>query len=654
MKKNLIILAGMAVLISAVSCSIEESNIDPIPADPRVPMTFTAGEFTKTSLVPGDNENAVHWSAGDAISIFDGTNNNEFTLTEGAGTASAKFEGEAVPDQTYYALYPYSETASLSGTTITSITSSLPAEQQYVGATFDTMLNPSVAVADGDNNLAFHNVASILQINVSGLKSKSVREIQISADKSLTGEYTVDMSGNAFSASASGTEISGVRLLVDSADMETDPNFNGSISCYAVVLPGTYANLKISVIYSDNSYSEKSFENVTLVASDGNYVNVNASQATANEQGLYGLFMAGQDIYIGGKAYNKSQYSDDEIVYVTKSMSIYSGSKVSYDGKIFFIDIEDPESPVTLGNIGDVVIIGSNPSNKPLLVKSDRYLNAPSNLSTSELDKGRVVLYNLTLDFSEITNASNGNYRAFVVNSVFGELTFDNCDILLSPNVVENVNGANAMIALTSSSRSVDEINIMNCNIRVPAASENYIFFSGSTSQTMNSFVFSNNIVYCYPQNEATSNFALIRSALSTDQAPNQGLEISSINIENNTFINTNTASNFAVYTRQIGNVSIVDNLAWSEQLSSNSGILRYSSIQGGTASHNLAYVGSYTGEQARAWQICYGGNSGLFEGAEQFTVLRDDEDPFNGGTFDFDNVVFVPNTTYASYGAQR
>ena len=173
MKKNLIILAGMAVLISAVSCSIEENKIDPIPTDPRVPMTFTAGEFTKTSLVPGDNENAVLWSAGDAISIFDGTNNNEFTLTDGAGTASAKFEGEAVPDKTYYALYPYSETASLSGTTITS---SLPAEQQYVGATFDTMLNPSVAVADGNNNLAFHNVASILQINVSGLQSKSVRE----------------------------------------------------------------------------------------------------------------------------------------------------------------------------------------------------------------------------------------------------------------------------------------------------------------------------------------------------------------------------------------------------------------------------------------------------------------------------------------------
>lgn len=101
MKKNLIILAGMAVLISAVSCSIEESNIDPIPTDPRVPMTFTAGEFTKTSLVPGENENTVLWSAGDAISIFDGSSNNEFTLTEGANTASAKFEGEAVPDQTY-------------------------------------------------------------------------------------------------------------------------------------------------------------------------------------------------------------------------------------------------------------------------------------------------------------------------------------------------------------------------------------------------------------------------------------------------------------------------------------------------------------------------------------------------------------------------
>ena len=375
MKKNLIILAGMAVLISAVSCSIEENKIDPIPADPRVPMTFTAGEFTKTSLVPGDNENAVHWSAGDAISIFDGTNNNEFTLTDGAGSASAKFEGEAVPGKKYYALYPYSASAKFNGTVITSL---LPAEQQYVGATFDTMLNPSVAVADENNNLAFHNVASILQINVSGLQSKSVREIQISADKSLTGEYTVAMSNTEpYAAVAStGTEISGLRLLVDSADMETEQNSEGNISCYAVVLPGTYDNLKISVIYSDNSYSEKSYQGVTLVASDGNYVNVDASQATANNRGLYGLFMAGQDIYIGGKAYNKSQYEENMIKLFSSTTigSIYNTSKdkegnILYgDGTIIFV--EQGATVTNFGNAGNIVVVGNDPENKPIINKT--------------------------------------------------------------------------------------------------------------------------------------------------------------------------------------------------------------------------------------------------------------------------------------------
>lgn len=636
----------MAVLISAVSCSIEENKIDPIPADPRVPMTFTAGEFTKTSLDP-DKENAVHWSAGDAISIFDGTNNNEFTLTEGAGTASAKFEGEAVPDKTYYALYPYSETASLSGTTITS---SLPAEQQYVGATFDTMLNPSVAVADGDNNLAFHNVASILQINVSGLpNSKSVREIQISADKSLTGEYTVAMSNTEpYAAVAStGTEISGLRLLVDSADMEPDPNLNGSISCYAVVLPGTYANLKISVIYSDNSYSEKSFENVTLAASDGKYVNVDASQATANDRGLYGLFMAGQDIYIGGKAYNKSQFTDstpddnteDNIKKVINTNStIYAGSSLLGDGKIIFVDIQEQKAPLKIAAAGDIIVVGNDPENKPIV---NRTVNT---LQSSNTDNSRLILANLKIDLQD-TETPN---IAFSPNSTFGELVFDNCEILMHESKY--------LVGITNASHSIDKIVFTNCDIRIPAGTENknrYIVHTGTVDTAVKEVEFTNNVLYC-PADYIYNFRAFSGNTYDTSSNVTNSTDIESLVFNNNTLVNLRYQNSALLVCDNISYAEISKNIVYFNQSYSANNSINF-----------LIATTSYPTSAECSDNIVY--DSNVVEGVPAYNMFYHSQ--YNNGVLgsnpvvltdsplqdtDFEKGIFTPTSEYASYGAQR
>ena len=639
----------MAVLISAVSCSIEENKIDPIPADPRVPMTFTAGEFTKTSLDP-DKENAVHWSAGDAISIFDGTNNNEFTLTEGAGTtASAKFEGEAVPDKTYYALYPYSETASLSGTTITS---SLPAEQQYVGATFDTMLNPSVAVADGDNNLAFHNVASILQINVSGLpNSKSVREIQISADKSLTGEYTVAMSNTEpYAAVAStGTEISGLRLLVDSADMEPDPNLNGSISCYAVVLPGTYDNLKISVIYSDNSYSEKSFENVTLVASDGKYVNVDASQATANDRGLYGLFMAGQDIYIGGKAYNKSQYEENMIKLFSSTTkgSIYNTSKdeegnILYgDGTIIFV--EQGATVTNFGNAGNIVVVGNDPENKPTINKTGY-----SNLNVLSDGSSKVVFANVILDLTKMTVIQNYAFVASGMN--FPELTFDSCEILMHESKY--------LVGITTKDRSIDKIVLTNCDIRIPAGTSNrYIVHTGTVDTAVEEAVFTNNVFYCpadYIYNFRAFSGNTYNKQEDGTQVVANSTDIGSLVFSNNTLVNLRYQNSALLVCDNISYAEISKNIVYFNQTYSSNNSINF-----------LIATTNYPTSAECSDNIVY--DSNVVEGAPAYNMFYHSQ--YNNGVLgsnpvvltdsplqdtDFEEGIFTPTSEYASYGAQR
>lgn len=639
MKKNLIILAGMAMLISAVSCSIEESEIDPIPADPRVPMTFTAGEFTKTSLVPGDNENAVLWSAGDAISIFDGTNNNEFTLTDGASTASAKFEGEAVPDQTYYALYPYSETASLSGTTITS---SLPAEQQYVGATFDTMLNPSVAVADENNNLAFYNVASILQINVSGLQSKSVREIQISADKSLTGEYTVDMSGDAFSAAASGTEISGLRLLVDSADMETDPNFNGSISCYAVVLPGTYGNLKISVIYSDNSYSEKSFENVTLVASDGNYVNVDASQATANDEGLYGLYQAGVDIEIGGKLYNKSEYGDATLYEENSEITARPATRIAFIGD---------NVTLNFGAATNRTIYVGNDIEKRSLFHFNNYIRlVPFTDTESANEPEYFVLSNL--EVAPVEASTNNYYININGSGNFAYVCIDNCKFDLTKNV----------LAITSKDgRTIDELFITDSEFNIlPDDTQKFIVGTDASSRNATKMVIQNNIFYS--TNLGTSNARLFFL---------QGLDLESLVFSNNTFYNIEgySSMNFILNVNSITNLEAANNLIYNSVTNNDSNwslircVASYPIL--GNASDNMNFsMATYDANDVEAGtsetryctcNLFY--NSSLNDASTYTetitnTIKNNGINPFSTENYEYG--IFIPSDEYASYGAQR
>lgn len=637
MKKNLIILAGMAMLISAVSCSIEESKIDPIPADPRVPMTFTAGEFTKTSLVPGDN--TVLWSAGDAISIFDGTSNNEFTLTEGAGSASAKFEGEAVPDQKYYALYPYSASATFSGTVITS---SLPAEQQYVGATFDTMLNPSVAVADENNNLAFYNVASVLQINVSGLQSKSVREIQISADKSLTGEYTVDMLGDAFSAAVSGTEISGLRLLVDSANMDTDPDFGGSISCYAVVLPGTYANLKISVIYSDNSYSEKSFENVTLVASDGNYVNVDASLATPNDDGLYGLYQAGVDIEIGGKLYNKSEYGDATLYEENSEITARPATRIAFIGD---------NVTLNFGAATNRTIYVGNDIEKRSLFYFNNYIRlVPFTDTESANEPEYFVLSNL--EVAPVEASTNNYYININGSGNFAYVCIDNCKFDLTKNV----------LAITSKDgRTIDELFITDSEFNIlPDDTQKFIVGTDASSRNATKMVIQNNIFYS--TNLGTSNARLFFL---------QGLDLESLVLSNNTFYNIEgySSMNFILNVNSITNLEAANNLIYNSVTNNDSNwslircVASYPIL--GNASDNMNFsMATYDANDVEAGtsetryctcNLFY--NSSLKDVSTYTetitnTIKNNGINPFS--TENYEDGIFIPSDEYASYGAQR
>ena len=105
-------------------------------------MTFTATQegdeqSTRAAISTSDSK-VINWESNDQISIFDGTKNKQFTLTDGAGSTSGKFSGEAEQSTSYTAVYPYQSTASLSGDDVTNVT--LPARYSFELAACNTIL----------------------------------------------------------------------------------------------------------------------------------------------------------------------------------------------------------------------------------------------------------------------------------------------------------------------------------------------------------------------------------------------------------------------------------------------------------------------------------------------------------------------------------
>ena len=269
-KKILHCLATGTMILSVIAC--KEKELEQAPE--RVKMTFTAEPAKKVTRTAIDGTD-VTWSKSDRISIFDGTYNNIFELTAGAGTPSATFTGYALAADEYAALYPYSAEASYDNGQITSY---LPSEQYSTAdASFDTMLNPSAAIADG-YSLHFRNVAGIIKINVEGLQEGiDVTGINVRADKSLSGRYTIDTTDDIFTA-VSSPETEGQNLGVNLTGIGGGPLKKGPY--YIVVLPGTYNGLTVTVVLSNETYVKKIIADGTEIkVSSGIEITADAAEA---------------------------------------------------------------------------------------------------------------------------------------------------------------------------------------------------------------------------------------------------------------------------------------------------------------------------------------------------------------------------------------
>lgn len=634
MKKNILLIAGSVLAFTAVSCSLEE-NTEPV-VDSVVPMEFTADATATRTAITEDN--AVIWSEDDAISVFDGAGNHKFTAGT-AGSTNTKFSGEAESGkETYYALYPYSVDASLAGTTIHSV---LPANQYSTAdGTFDTMLAPAVAKAEENGNLTFVNVAGLVKFTFTGAGDRAVKSISMTADQSLTGSYSVDMSGEEFSAVATASASAGETPAVSGITLTSKEGNLAAGPYYLVALPGTYSNVKISVVLSDGAKLNGSVGTLDIKAGK---IKPTTIDLTEVQPTLYDKFMAGEDIVIAGKTYNKSQFEADEIKTVTNTnSSIYDSSKLLGNGKIIFVNIENQDKPLSIGNAADIVVIGVNPDQKVKVIRTASNLNV-----TDTTDHSRLVLHNLEID---MPNSVNNNGTAidfgFFANSSFGELTLSNCDIYMRTD--------KPLISLTKKGVNIDELNIVDCDINIPTGTNRYILTVGTEPYNMKSYNVTNNVIHC--DDGIAGTFRLING-----NSKNCSFVINEVSINNNTLVNLANTNTSAGIVKQIDNVTVTKNLVYFNQSIDsydknskylnllrpidNGGVYPQTANAGDNVSYQLP-----TDAIQRTFRVFSNNEFAPVNGQVENTFKKLSDDPFVGG----DLSTFTPAPAYAEYGAQR
>ena len=195
MKKYIQSMMAFAAIVSFASCSSEDNNTTIENESAVKVMTFTATQegdeqSTRAAISTSDSK-VINWEEGDQISIFDGTNNNQFTLKDGKGTPNATFTGEALESGSYTAVYPYQPNASLSGDDVTNVT--LPATQTATDNSFDK--NAALMMAQSTNTtLEFKNVVGYVKVKPN-FDCTSIELMAFDNSAVLAGTGTVSYNG---------------------------------------------------------------------------------------------------------------------------------------------------------------------------------------------------------------------------------------------------------------------------------------------------------------------------------------------------------------------------------------------------------------------------------------------------------------------------
>ena len=254
--------AALSLLVIA-GCNKEEGTL--INSAGTTFQALTENSMTRTVLGNGDSEvlpHTVYWAPGDAIGITASTAFGEYVYRGIENVEIADFEGDPIDGDQFYAIFPYSSTASLRGSVLSL---ELPAVQRFAPLSFGPSDFPMVARSDS-RTLEFKNLCGLLKIDLLGeAVISSITFTAAGADGTpvkVAGAAEVDM------------EYGAAPELVMAPDAETsvtlDCGEGVALSAYEptpfyiVLPPGTYAEFTVSVKSADGEVMTKVSHNLVI------------------------------------------------------------------------------------------------------------------------------------------------------------------------------------------------------------------------------------------------------------------------------------------------------------------------------------------------------------------------------------------------------
>ena len=367
--KNTMLFCGFTLMTIVMfqSCTKDElSNLNTVSSPQE--MTFIAG--TSSSRTSLQNGTQVWWTAGDAINIFSGAENNKFTTAEG-GKSIVTFTGKATPADSYTALYPYNaEALILDG----AVTTTLPAAQTAPVWGFDAKANISFATATDENkSLSFQNTCGLIRFknNLTDLTA-----IKLTAQGvNIAGNVKIDASGNL-------TVESGSNVITLSAKEGTfvGPNdANANAKEYSMVVPPVTFTGGFTLELSKTSGNETyTFSGENLTITKGQIVTIElkeGGQPPVVEEQTTAIVASAQEIVTDPTTGNdRVVLTLDKDVAGTFTEAVKSAFKVSVAG------VEIPVSSGTVSGKNITLTLGdkiySNDANISVSYNTDYAVSA--------------------------------------------------------------------------------------------------------------------------------------------------------------------------------------------------------------------------------------------------------------------------------------
>lgn len=211
MKKSVLFL--IAVLSILVSCSKESSSVqndtitpeETTVQEPAEEMCYLTAVFEKeqpSSKANIADDGAFSWSNGDAIAVFNSTDNKYYLFVTDAenGATSAKFSRVAVPGSNWaLAYYPASVvmsseeiSAGVSSERDNSTTVTLPASYSSIAVAERSF---AMKATVSGSSLYFEHLGSMLRFTANRVP-KDANKVEVVFSKAVTGNFTVSKNGS--------------------------------------------------------------------------------------------------------------------------------------------------------------------------------------------------------------------------------------------------------------------------------------------------------------------------------------------------------------------------------------------------------------------------------------------------------------------------